>query len=108
MPVLLVYQLQNEFLESLEIPEGALKHKQKIEKEFYRTTDAIYKRSAGRGMSIEDRRKVIDLEEKLHHDYKQLFGAKKWNQYRKFVDDFNEKLLKNHKSREMSPLMMGY
>ncbi|MBA2405338.1 MAG: hypothetical protein H0V66_11250 [Bdellovibrionales bacterium] len=97
------------FLEDHEISEQAMKKKEKLTQDFYQQTGAIYQKyPMGMGLNFQERRKVIELEEKLHQDYEKLLGKKKWEQYRKFVDDYNLKLIKNHKSREFSPLMMGY
>jgi hypothetical protein len=97
------------FLLELELTDDILKKKVKLTNNFYQQTGSLYKKNliAGR-MSFQDRRKEIALEEKLHQDYAKLLGSKKWEQYKKFVDDYNQKILKNHKSREISPLMMGY
>jgi hypothetical protein len=97
------------FLLELELTDDILKKKVKLTNNFYQQTGSLYKKNriAGR-MSFQDRRKEIALEEKLHQDYAKLLGRKKWEQYKKFVDDYNQKILKNHKSREISPLMMGY
>ena len=77
--------------------------------DFYQTTGALHQKTPrGMRMTFEDRRKELELEEKLHQNYANLLGDKKWQKYQKWVDNYNQNLLKNHKSREFSPLMMSY
>lgn len=100
---------QNEFLEDLEISDEILKRKVKLTNDFYQQTGLIHqKHPFGIDLSFKDRHKMIQLEEKLHQDYEKTLGPKKWERYRKFVDAYNQKIIKNHKSREFSPLMMSY
>ena len=100
---------QNDYLEELEMTDKDIKRKTKLSADFYQQRVLLHKKTPfGVRMPFQDRRKEIDLEEKLHRDYAKLFGSKKWEQYQKWVDDYNQKLIKNHKSREFSPLMMSY
>jgi hypothetical protein len=101
---------QNDFLmEELEMSEETLKKKVNLTNKFYDDTGTLYKQNpSGMRLSFKDRRKEIELEEKLHQDYAKLLGKRRWERYRNFVDDYNQKIIKNHKSREISPLMMGY
>lgn len=101
---------QNDFLlEELEMSEETLKKKVNLTNKFYDHTGSLYKQNPpGVRMSFKDRRTEIELEEKLHQDYAKLFGKRKWERYKNFVDNYNQNILKTHKSREISPLMMGY
>ena len=100
---------QNSFLEELDLSESIIKKKLKLTMDFYQTTGALHQKTPrGMRMTFEDRRKELELEEKLHQNYANLLGDKKWQKYQKWVDNYNQNLLKNHKSREFSPLMMSY
>lgn len=101
---------QTDYLQvELELSDAVLKKKVKMTNDFYQISGELYKKTPrGVRMSFKDQRKVIELEEKLQQNYAKLMGQKKWEKYRNFVDDYNQKILKNHKSREFSPLMMSY
>ena len=101
---------QNKFLEDLEISEGFLKRKEKLTQEYFKQTGSIYGKNGNRPaeLSFKERRRLIELEEKVQRDYKNLFGESRWDQYKKWVDDYNKNVIKNHKSTEFSPLLMSY
>jgi hypothetical protein len=100
---------QNSYLEDLDISEEILKKKMKLMNDYFQTIGQLHQASPpGVRMSFKDRRKEIKIEEKLHQDYAKLLGDKNWEKYRNWVDNYNQKLLKNHKSREFSTLMMSY
>lgn len=101
---------QNKFLEDLEISEGFLKRKEKLTQEYFKQTGSIYGKNGQRPaeLSFKERRRLIELEEKVQRDYKNLFGESRWDQYKKWVDDYNKNVIKNHKSTEFSPLLMSY
>ena len=101
---------QNKFLEDLEISEGFLKRKEKLTQEYFKQTGTIYGKNGQRPaeLSFKERRRLIELEEKVQRDYKNLFGESRWDQYKKWVDDYNKNVINNHKSTEFSPLLMSY
>jgi hypothetical protein len=100
---------QHDYLEELEISDKDIKRKTKLTNDFFHQSGLLQKKTPfGQRMPFEDRRSEIDLEEKLHRDYAKLLGNQKWQQYRKWVDNYNQNLIKNHKSKEFSPLMMSY
>jgi hypothetical protein len=100
---------QNSFLEEMDLSESLIKKKTKLTVDFYQTTGVLHQKTPrGVRMSFKNRRKELELEEKLHKDYAKLLGDKNWEKYRTWVDNYNQNLLKNHKSREFSPLMMSY
>lgn len=102
---------QNKFLEDLEMSEDYLRKKQKITEEYYLRANKIYSKrikDPSVELSFQEQHKLIELQEKVQKDYKKLFGDSRWEQYKKWVDDYNKNLIKNHKSKEFSPLLMSY
>lgn len=101
--------LQSNFLEDLEITPERLREKEKLNKNYYAQQSAIYRKYPyGVGLTFTERRKLIELEEKLQQDYAKLFGKKKWDRYKNFVDGYNNRMLDNHKSGEFFPMNMSY
>jgi hypothetical protein len=100
---------KKDFFLKNDIPEKILKRKEQIMQELFERTMPIYqKHPTGITLSFEERRKLIDLEEEAQTKVRALFGEKNWNEYKKFVDQHNKKIIEGTKSGEYTGVLMGY
>lgn len=102
-------EIRKDFHAKLGLSEDLLRKKEKIMQEYLKESAPIYAKSPlPFNLSFADRRKLIDLEEKLHKDFEQLYGKENWARYKAKVDSYNKKVLEGHIRGENSSVMMNY
>lgn len=101
---------KNEVLEDLGITEEMVQKKEKLTNKFFKDYEKLVgKNSHGLNIDFATRRRLIDLEEKLHKDYEQIYGKERWNKYKKFVDKNNNRVLKDYnESGGSEGVMLNY
>lgn len=102
-------EVRKDFHHKLGLSENVLQKKEKLMQKFLEESQPIYRKGPMPfNMSFADRRKLIDLEEKLHQDMEKLYGKEGWAKYKAMVDRYNQKVLEGHLRGENSSVMMNY
>lgn len=97
-----------EFLHNeLQIPEATLREHQKLRNQFFQATGELWKNSGTGELSFEQKRELIDMEEKLHQDLEKLYGKKNWERYQKYRDDYNRRGFKKQSEDNHPFIFMG-
>lgn len=103
-----VEQDKQEFLtQELKLDQSTLLIERKLKEEHLREIDEIFRRTGQREMTFNDRRKLIDLEERLHHDLRNLYGPKKWEKYQKFRERYNSRGFKDQNEADPPFIFMS-
>lgn len=102
-------EVRKDFHHKLGLSENVLQKKEKLMQKFLEESQPIYQKGPMPfNLSFADRRKLIDLEEKLHQDMEKLYGKESWAKYKAMVDRYNQKVLEGHLRGENSSVMMNY
>ena len=102
-------EIRKDFHGKLGLSEDLMQKKEQLMQEYLKQSGPIYaKGPLPFNLSFDDRRKLIDLEEKLYRDLEQLYGKEKWAKYKSMVDSYNGKVLEGHMRGESSSVMMSY
>jgi hypothetical protein len=103
-------QDRQEYLSSrLELSPRQIESLEALKQRFHEETNQLYQQSSLTGeMSFADRRRLLELEEKLHQDLARTMGEKKWEQFRKFRQNYNKKLIdaQGHSGSEPTPVLL--
>lgn len=100
---------KEEYLAELGITEEMEQKKKALELQFFNDLKAISDGQSNFNLDFNVRRKMIDLEENLHKKYETIYGKKKWQTYKKFVDQHNKKMLDDlNRTGESDRTMISY
>lgn len=97
-----------EFLHNeLQIPEATLKEHQKLRNQYFQASGELWKASSTGELSFDQKRELIDMEEKLHQDLEKLYGKKNWERYQKYRENYNKRGLKKQSEDNHPFIFMG-
>lgn len=87
---------KEEFLvNELGLDQSQLEKIQKLKMQSWQEIGRVHdKGKVGGELSFDDRRQIIDLEEKLQYDIARTVGPKRWEKFLKFRDNYNKKVIK--------------
>jgi hypothetical protein len=100
---------QEYLTQRLELSATQIEAVDKLKANFHQEANQFYQASGLVGeLSFEERRRLIDLEEKLHQDIAKTMGEKKWQQYQKYRQQYNQKLIRSQAraGSEPAPIML--
>jgi hypothetical protein len=104
-------KMENEKLEFMTVELGMTEEKisehNRIRDDFYKKSSKLFQKNPMGELPFEDRRKLVDMEEKLHRDLEKLHGKKNWERYKKFREDYNKKGFKRQSEDNQPYLFMG-
>jgi hypothetical protein len=91
----------------LGLPQEKLLKFQKLRNEYFQQTSKLWDTNPYGELSFKDRRKMLDMEEKLHHDLVELMGQKDWARYSKFREAYNKRGFEKQIEENVPFLFMG-
>lgn len=103
-------EVKKELIERVGITDEQLKTKKKLEKNYEKEINKLIKgNNSFMNLSFSDRRKLLDLEEKLHQDISKAFGKNQWSTYKKMIDAHNRRVGEDYERMGNSDsTMMSY
>jgi hypothetical protein len=84
-----------------------VKEHNRLRDEFFKKSSQFWQKNPVGELSFEQRRQMIDMEEKLHKDLEKLHGKKNWERYQKFRESYNKKAFKRQQEEQRPFLFMG-
>ena len=97
-----------EFLTTkLGLPEEKVAKHKELREQYFKDTTKFWNKSPMGEMSFKDKRRLVDLEEKLYQDLEKLYGKKNWDKYQKYREDYNQRGFKNQQEQNQPFLFMG-
>lgn len=99
---------KEEFLtQKLGLSEEKIQAYHKLRDDYFKETSNFWSKGPLGELSIEQRRKLLDREEKLHKDLEKLYGKDNWESYRKFREEYNQRVFKMQQEEQRPLLFMG-
>jgi hypothetical protein len=93
--------------EKLGMTEEKMAEHNKIRDEFFKETTKFWQKNPMRELSFNERRQMIELEEKVHARLEKLHGKKNWERYQKYREDYNMKGFKKQSEDNQPFIFMG-
>lgn len=82
---------KQEFYNKTEISAEMIRIKEELVQNYWQDYSQLSGRNADWEISFSKRIELLKREEKLHNDLEALFTKKKWNSYKEFIDNHNQK-----------------
>lgn len=96
---------RDEFLlGELRLERTQLDKMKRVKEKAYKKMNEAYLHSQGVD-SLETRRQVLEIEEKLYQELSQVIGVKNWKKFIKFRNEYNKQHLENNSSGAPIPFM---
>ncbi len=97
-----------EFLtEKLGMTEDKIAQHNKIRDEFFKETTKFWQKNPMRELSFNERRQMLEMEEKVHARLEKLHGKKNWERYQKYREQYNMKGFKKQSEENQPFIFMG-
>ena len=94
---------RNRFFEKENIDPAVIEKASKIKSAFHKKHQELFKNAYPGDLSLEVRRKQLELEEQYQKDMQKVFGKEKWEKFEAFRSRYNQSLFKNISSPDGAP-----
>lgn len=95
------------FSQNLGMNDEKIAEHKKIRDEFFKQTALFWKKNPMKELSLNERRKMLDLEEEFLKKLEKLHGKANWEKYQKFREDYNGRGYKRQMEEGQSFMFMS-
>jgi hypothetical protein len=104
-------RMENDRMEFLSVTLGMSEEKiaehNKIRDEFFKESSQFWQKNPMRELTFQERRKMLEMEEKLHNKLQNLHGKENWEAYQKYRESYNQKGFKRQTEDNQPFIFMG-
>lgn len=94
-------------MDTLGATEEMIEQHNKIREEFFRKTSVFWQKDPTKELNLEERRKMIDLEEDMQKKLQKLYGKKNWEKFQNYRDKYNREGYKKQMEEGRPFIFMG-